>query len=202
MRTAMLAILGCALVISPLTAQRPATTLIRDRARVTVAGTTVMIEHDAMVARDTLLLGKAIPLGAWMMGTAVPARLTTSGDLRLDDKLIPAGSYALWVLVSPDGAVLAVSRDRARPRASYDRSLDVARVPLTLERGDSALVRFRTRFAVPQHAAETMVMKYDKSHSQVIDRSVFATEPSGKPDLELVFEWQWLKWSVPVRVVR
>jgi len=186
-------------------AQRQAIVPVRDTTRLTVGTATLAVDHDAMVSADSALLGKVIPLGNWMMGSVTPGRLVTSSGLVIDEKVVPSGTYSLWVVVTGQSAVLRVNRDLPKMRMSYDSTHDVARVPLSIGRTDSVIRRFRVRIDPAPRVVSTVRFSFLRpenprcpTYFQCFDISV---EPAERPDAMLVFEWQRLRWTVPVRFV-
>ena len=185
-------------------AQRSTVVPVRDTARSTLGSATLTVDHDAMVSADSALIGTVIPLGTWMMGSVTPGRLVTSAALVIDEKEVPAGTYSLWVEVTRQSATLIVNRDPPRTRMSYDSSRDVARVPLSVGRGDSAVRRFSVRIQPAARVVSTVRFTFERPENprcpkffQCFDISVEAE----KPDAMLLFEWQWIRWTVPLRFV-
>ena len=190
--------------VTPGPAQRPASSPIRDTARLTVGAATLTIDHDAMASADSVLIGTVIPLGTWMMGSVTPGRLVTSAAVVIDEKEVPAGTYSLWVVMTRQSATLIVNRDPPRTRMAYDSSRDVARVPLSVGRGDSAVRHFGVRIQPAPRVVSTVRFTFERPENprcpkffQCFDISVEAD----KPDAMLLFEWQWTRWTVPLRFV-
>ena len=197
-------VMGTLEFVSPGAAQRPTGIPVRDTARLMVGFAMLTVDHDTMVSADSALIGTVIPLGTWMMGSVTPGRLTSNSGLVIDEKLVRAGTYSLWVVVTRQSATLIVNRDLPRAKMPYDSLRDAARVPLTMGRGDSALRRFRVRIQPAPRVVSTVRFTFEKPENprcpkffQCFDISV---EPD-KPDAMLSFEWQWLRWTVPLRFV-
>ncbi len=186
-------------------AQRPTAMPVRDTTRFSVGRATLEVDYDAMVGNDSVLIGRVIPLGTWQMGSIAPARLVASSDLVIDQKLVPAGTYSLWVVVTSETAALMVNRDRPTAGMTYNSSHDVARVPLSMGRTDSVVPRFRVRVNPAPRSVATVRSSYlkrdDPDCPKFFQCFRVSIEPTDKPDATLLFEWQWLRWSVAVRFV-
>jgi hypothetical protein len=67
-----------------------------------VAGTTITIEGDRPVARGRELFGALVPYGrVWCPGANECTTLTTSTDITVEGKKLPAGTYTVWAKPGP-----------------------------------------------------------------------------------------------------
>lgn len=186
-------------------AQRPPAVPVRDTTRFSIGTAMLEMDYDGMVSADSVLIGTVIPLGTWQMGSITPARLVVNSDLVIDQKLVPAGTYSLWVAVTSETATLMVNRDPPEARMSYNPSRDVARVPLSVGRTDSVVPRFRVRINPTPRSVATVRSAYlkrdDPDCPKFFQCFRLSIEPTDKPDAILLFEWQWMRWSAPLRFV-
>jgi hypothetical protein len=184
-------------------AQRPAAMPVRDTTRLTVGMAMLQVDHDAMVSSDSSLIGRVIPLGTWMMGSRTPGHLISNADVVIDEKPVSAGSYSLWVLVTRESATLIVNRDPPTAGMRYDSSHDVARVPLSVERADSTLPRFRVRLdPAPRRVSDvrfTFLKPENPSCSPHFQCFGISVGPANTPDAMLLLEWQRIRWMVSLR---
>ena len=106
----------------------------------------------------------------WRTGANAATLFRAPVDLTIGGAAVPAGTYTLWTLPSPQGWKLIVSRQTGQWGTPYDPAQDVVRVDLAVEslgaavelltieiapEGDGAALRIswdRTRVSVPVHA--------------------------------------------------
>lgn len=185
-------------------AQRPTVVRLRDTARITSGAATLTVDHDAMVSADSVLIGTVIPTGTWMMGSVTPGRVVTSAAVVIDEKLVPAGTYSLWLVVTRQSATLIVNRDLPRAGMTYDASRDAARVPLSVGRSDSAVQRFSVRIQPAPRVVSTVRFTFERPENPKCPKFFQCFDISVEPDKAgaiLMFEWQWIRWTVPLRFV-
>jgi hypothetical protein len=71
----------------------------------------------------------------WRAGANAATKLHTEADLTIDGLSVPKGDYTLFVDISdPNNWVLIVNRQTGEWGLSYDKSQDLARVPMSMEK--------------------------------------------------------------------
>jgi len=123
--------------------------------------TDVLIEYNRPVARGRVLFGPnglVRPGRIWHPGADSATRLTTSRDLELEGRPVPAGSYSLWLLTAESPPwTLIVSRASHVFHAPYPGdSLDLLRVPVVPESGQHMEVM---AFYFPVVAPDSAVLR-------------------------------------------
>jgi Protein of unknown function (DUF2911) len=114
----------------------------------TVGGANLRIVYSRPSLRGRQLMGFLIPYGqVWRTGANAATMFTTSAPLTIGDAMVPAGSYTLWTIATPQGAQLIVNRQTGQWGTVYDEKEDLARVPLTITTTAGAPVE-RFTFAV------------------------------------------------------
>lgn len=105
----------------------------RDTARARVGSVEVMVDYSRPARRGREVWGAVVPWGqVWRLGADFATHLVVSGDVRLGDTAIPAGSYTIWMIPSSDGTAQLVVNKRTRIFGTmYDATQDLVRVPLT-----------------------------------------------------------------------
>ncbi len=102
-----------------------------------LAFTDIAIEYGRPTARGRALFGALVPWNAvWHPGADSATTLSVSRDITIEGKLLPAGSYSVW-LVPHDGApwTLILSRAVGVPHTPYPgASQDQLRVDVTASR--------------------------------------------------------------------
>jgi hypothetical protein len=71
----------------------------------------------------------------WRAGANAATKLHTEADLTIGDLAVPAGDYTLFVDISdPDNWTLIVNKQVGQWGLSYDKSQDLGRVPMKMEK--------------------------------------------------------------------
>ena len=91
----------------------------------------VRLDYGQPHARGRVLLGNVIPFDSvWRTGANRSTTLTTDIDLILGGVDLPKGAYSIYTLPTRTGWTLIVNRDTGQAGTSYDKSHDVARIPM------------------------------------------------------------------------
>jgi hypothetical protein len=142
-------------------------TLVRSQ----VGAATLVLQYGQPRRRGRDILGAVVPYDrVWRTGANAASALTTSADLIVGDKVLPAGSYSLWTLPRRDGVDLVINRQIRQWGTAYDPAHDFVRIPMSVATVASPL--------------ETFVMRIAQTGAMH----------------ELRIEWDTFAWSVPVRV--
>src|SRR5215471_3774829 len=79
-----------------------------------VAGTSITIEYNRPVARGRDLFGALVPYDrVWCPGADVCTTLTTTTDITVEGKTLPAGTYTVWA--KPGREKWAIIFNKAHP---------------------------------------------------------------------------------------
>jgi hypothetical protein len=133
-----------------------------------VYGVRVSLDYGTPQKRGREIWGALVPWGrVWRTGANRATHITLSGDLRLGDLLVPAGTYTLYSIPEPEGGLLIVNRQTNQNGQVYNAERDLGRVPMRRaeltapveaftirveDRGDGYALRLlwdRTEFYVP-----------------------------------------------------
>lgn len=113
-----------------------------------------------------------VPLNkVWRTGANSPTLFTTTTDVMINGKTLPAGSYAILSIPAENSATLIFSKDKTSTEASYKQDQDALRVELT-----------------PSELSE-------KAESFTIDFSDLTDSTAN-----LNFKWANIKATAPLRV--
>jgi hypothetical protein len=137
-----------------------------------VYGVRVTLDYGTPQKRGREIWGALVPWGrVWRTGANRATHITTDGDLRFGDLLVPAGEYTLYSIPEPSGGVLIINRQTGQNGQTYNADRDLGRVPLRMaslsepvevftirveDRGDGVALRLlwdRTEFYVPVRPA-------------------------------------------------
>ncbi len=106
----------------------------RDTVRATVAGAELWLDYGRPFRRGRDVFGTVVPWDiVWRTGANAATQFRTSAELRIGAVRIPAGTYTLWTLPSPEGWKLIVNAQTGQWGTQYDPERDVVRVKLTSE---------------------------------------------------------------------
>jgi DUF2911 family protein len=94
----------------------------------------VSVRYSRPAARGRRVFGQIVPWNAvWRTGANEASIFTTSADLRIAGKTVPAGKYSLWTIPAPDGWTLILNRNTGQWGTDYDPQYDFIRVPMRVE---------------------------------------------------------------------
>jgi len=120
------------------------------KAAVTLPNANITIDYNAPSVRGRTIFGGLVPYGeVWRTGANAATTLKTSGDLKIGDLSVPAGTYTLYSLPTADGWKLIVNKQTGQWGTIYDKAQDLGRVQMST--GSTA---------VP---IETMVIDFEKT---------------------------------------
>ena len=115
----------------------------RDSVRTTIGTAVVSINYGRPQKRGRTVYGGIVPWNqVWRTGANAATGFTTSADLVANGTTIPAGSYTLWTLPSPNGWKLIINRQTGQWGTEYDPARDLARIDLREERLSSPVETF------------------------------------------------------------
>jgi hypothetical protein len=103
----------------------------RDTVQATVGAAAITIDYGRPRRRGREIFGGIVPFGeVWRTGANAATGFTTDRDLTIGGAAVPAGSYTLWTLPTPDGATLIVNRQTGQWGTDYQEAEDLVRVPM------------------------------------------------------------------------
>lgn len=113
-----------------------------------VGRATVSVRYSRPAARGRRVFGQIVPWNAvWRTGANEATIFTTSTDLRIADKTVPAGKYSLWTIPAPGGWTLILNRNTGQWGTDYDPQYDFIRVPMRVESLSAPVERFTIAIA-------------------------------------------------------
>lgn len=91
----------------------------------------------------TVFGGTLVPWNAvWRTGANAATSFTTDADLVIGGTSVPAGSYTLFTVPTPDGWTLIINKQTGQWGTVYDEKQDLARIPMQLTRLSSPVEQF------------------------------------------------------------
>ena len=104
--------------------------------------------QDPKTGEKRVIFGKLVPYGeVWRLGANSATELTTTGDLELAGKRLPAGTYALFTIPQADKWTLIVNKDVGQWGAyKYNKDQDVLRVDVPATKSADTYEAFTIAF--------------------------------------------------------
>lgn len=99
------------------------------QATANVKGRTITIEYGQPSVKGREVWGKLVPYGqVWRAGANETTAFTTSGDVKVEGKTLPAGKYAFFVIPSEKEWTIVFNKTIKWGAFSYKEDEDVLRV--------------------------------------------------------------------------
>jgi hypothetical protein len=90
----------------------------------------------------------------WRAGANAATKLHTEADLDIGGLVVPKGDYSLFVdLTDPENWVLIINKQTGQWGLSYDKSQDLGRVKMTMEKPSSLVENLSYMFMVKEKGA-------------------------------------------------
>src|SRR5688572_30573493 len=103
----------------------------RDTLRTSIAGANFTVTYSRPMKRGRAVFGGMVPWGeVWRTGANEATHLHTDKDLVIGGAPVPAGSYTLWTIPSPEAWTLIVNKQTGQWGTVYDPAQDLARVEM------------------------------------------------------------------------
>jgi hypothetical protein len=120
------------------------------KAEVTLPKATITVDYGAPSMRGRKIFGALVPYDVvWRTGANPATSLKTTGDLKIGDLTVPAGSYTLYTLPTANGWKLIVNKQTGQWGTVYNQPQDLGRTAMTVGSTASPL--------------ETMVIDFEKT---------------------------------------
>jgi tetratricopeptide (TPR) repeat protein len=131
--------------------------------------TDVEVDYSRPNKNDREIYGGLVPYGKlWRTGANAPTKIKFSGAVKLNDKEIPAGEYALFTIPTADEWTIIISKDaKVENAAAYKQENDAARVtakPVALQ---DAVETFTIGVADVKGTSATLFLDWDKTRVPV-----------------------------------
>lgn len=137
----------------------------------TVGLTDVTVDYSSPAVKKRKIWGALVPFDKpWRTGANAATKLTVSKDVKIGDKPLPAGSYAIVTIPTAKGWTLAINKDLGiwSGGKQYDEKQDLFRVPVKTA-------------AIPHR-----------------ERMTFLFNDTTESTTSLDLEWEKLRVSIPI----
>jgi hypothetical protein len=133
----------------------------------TVGGASLEVVYSQPAKRGREIWGTLVPYDEiWRTGANAATAFTTDRDLEIGGAHIPAGSYTLFSVYTPDSAKLIINKQTDQWGTEYDEGQDLVRVDLTRESVPEAVERF-TISIEPSADGAVMQLTWDRTRFTV-----------------------------------
>ena len=103
------------------------------KAEVTLGSTAITIDYSRPSVRGREIFGALVPYGkVWRTGANPATSIKTTGDLKIGDLAVPAGSYTLYTLPEASGWKLIINKQTGQWGTVYNEPQDLGRTPMTV----------------------------------------------------------------------
>jgi hypothetical protein len=127
--------------------------------------TDIEVDYSRPNKNEREIFGGLVPFGKlWRTGANAPTRITFSNPVKLGDKDIPAGEYALFTIPTPNEWTIIVSKDaKVQSAADYKEENDAARITAKPVALPTAVETFIIGVGDVKGAAATLHLDWDKT---------------------------------------
>lgn len=106
-------------------------------------GTDFYVTYGSPKKRGRDIFGGIVPFGErWRTGANRATHFSTSKDLQIGTLEIPAGEYTLFTIPEKEGGILIINKQTGQNGQSYNESLDLGRVAMTVSTQDEVTEDF------------------------------------------------------------
>jgi DUF2911 family protein len=123
-------------------------------------GKAIHVDYSSPRMRGRKIFGGLVPYGEpWRAGANPATTFVTDADMNVGAKTVPAGSYTLFALPTPDAWTLIISKETGEWGIPYPgESHDFARVAMKVSKLESPLENFTIAF---DRSGATCTMRLD-----------------------------------------
>lgn len=131
-------------------------------------GNTVTIDYSRPSMRSRKVFGGLVPYDqVWRTGANAATSLKTSVDLTIGGTTVPKGSYTLYTLPTANGWQLIVNKQTGQWGTEYDKSKDLARIPMKVTQRSSGLELFTISFDKMGGDGGTLKLEWENTIASV-----------------------------------
>ena len=139
-------------------------------AECTIKGKKVTISYSRPSMRGRKVVGgELVPYGkVWRTGANEATTLTTEIDLNIGGTKVPAGTYTLYTLPSPDTWKLIINKQTGQWGTVYNQDQDLARVDMTKTEIVIPVEQFTIALDQDSNDSADLVMEWEKTRLTVL----------------------------------
>jgi len=157
------------LAASPLLAQEKSRVSPHETVKAMIDGNEISVVYGRPYSKDPKsgevrkVWGTLVPYGkTWRLGADEATQLTTKQPIEIGGKLVPAGSYSLFMSPEEGGAAkLIVNKQTGQWGTKYDQAQDLVRIDLKKEATASAVDQFTIEIEKNQGPGGVLMMMWE-----------------------------------------
>lgn len=133
------------------------------------ADTYLKIVYGQPYKNGRVIFGELVPYGeVWRTGANEATELTTTGDIMLADRELPAGTYTIFTIPGKENWTLIVNKELGQWGAfDYNPATDLFRVEVPSSELDQVSEVFTIQFEEVQEGTADIVMRWDRTEVRV-----------------------------------
>ena len=163
--TALLFLSGSTLLAQEV---RPRILSPRDSTKQTIGQANVVVDYGRPSKRRREIFGALVPYGVvWRTGANEATQLRTDRDLVIGSARVPRGTYTLWTIPDRDSWTLIINRVSGQWGTDYDKSQDLARVPMKVTTLEESVEQFTIAIAPNGSRSGMLTMTWDTTQASV-----------------------------------
>jgi Protein of unknown function (DUF2911) len=163
--TAVVFLSGSALMAQEV---RPRILSPRDSTKQTIGQANIVVDYGRPSKRRRQIFGALVPYGVvWRTGANEATHLRTDRDLTIDTVRVPRGTYTLWTIPERDSWTLIINRATGQWGTDYDKSQDLARIPMKVSTIDESVERFTIGIESTGSRSGVLTMTWDMTRASV-----------------------------------
>jgi hypothetical protein len=131
--------------------------------KATLGGKLVVMLYSSPRRRNRTILGSVVPYDqVWRTGANQSTTFVTDDGFDIGGTSIPGGSYSIWTLPKKDGSVdLIINGQSGQWGTNYDKSRDVAHVPMKVSTASSPQDNFSINITPTQGSSGEIKIAWD-----------------------------------------
>jgi len=109
----------------------------------TVGNANITIDYSAPSMRGRKIFGGLVPYGKeWRTGANAATKLTTTGNIKIGDLSVPAGTYTVYTIPEEGSWTLIVNKQTGQWGTEYNSAQDLGRTKMTVTKISSPVETF------------------------------------------------------------
>ena len=140
----------------------------RDGVEATVEGAALTVDYGRPSKRGREIFGGLVPWNeVWRTGANAATHFTSDRNLLIDGHTLPAGTYTLWSIYTPEGGELIISSLTEVWGTQYDPEADLIRIPMTSETLDESVEQFTIDVEPSERGGGVLALSWDTNRFTV-----------------------------------
>jgi Protein of unknown function (DUF2911) len=143
----------------------------RDTTSQTIAQAHLVVDYGRPSKRRREIFGALVPYDVvWRTGANEATHLRTDRDITIGGARIPRGTYTLWTIPARDGWTLIVNRETGQWGTDYDKSQDLARIPMKVAMLSEPVEQFTIAIEPASNGSGVLALTWDTTRATVLIR--------------------------------